>query len=223
VVGPDISTAADLAGKRLASPQLGNTQDVALRAWLKEQGYTTDLEGGGDVSITPQANGDILTAFAAGELDGAWVPEPWATRMVEEGGGHVLVDERDLWAGGRFVTTHLIVATAFLDAHPDLVKALLEGQVAANDFLADKPDESRQIVGDALERLTGSALDPNILADAWENLEFTDDPIASSLAESAKHAQELGLLEAADLQGIYDLAPLNEVLKAANEPEVKGP
>lgn len=223
VVSPEIATAADLAGKKLASPQLGNTQDVALRAWLKEQGYTTDLEGGGDVSITPQANGDILTAFAAGELDGAWVPEPWATRMVEEGGGHVLVDERDLWPDGRFVTTQLIVATAFLEAHPDLVTALLEGQVAANDFLAGHPDEARQIVGKAIEQLTGSALDPKVLADAWENLEFTDDPIASSLAESARHAQELGLLEATDLQGIYELAPLNQVLKAADEPEVKGP
>jgi NitT/TauT family transport system substrate-binding protein len=223
VVSADITSARDLAGARLASPQLGNTQDVALRAWLKEQGYASDLQGGGDVSITPQANGDILTAFAAGQLDGAWVPEPWATRMVEEAGGHVLVDERDLWPGGRFVTTHLIVATAFLDAHPEVVKALLEGQVAANDFLAEKPDEARRIVGDAMEQITGSALDPQILADAWRNLEFTDDPIASSLAESARHAEQLGLLEPADLGGIYDLAPLNEVLKAANEPEVTGP
>jgi NitT/TauT family transport system substrate-binding protein len=223
VVSSDITSPRDLAGKQLASPQLGNTQDVALRAWLKEQGYTTNLEGGGDVAITPQANGDILTAFAAGQLDGAWVPEPWATRMVQEAGGHVLVDERDLWPDGQFVTTQLIVATPFREAHPDLVKALLEGQVAANDFLADKPDAAQKIVGDALEQLTGSALDPKVLADAWHNLEFTNDPIPSSLSASAKDAQELGLLEAADLDGIYDLAPLNEVLKAANEPEVSQP
>jgi NitT/TauT family transport system substrate-binding protein len=222
VVSDEIATPADLAGKKLGSPQLGNTQDVALRAWLKDQGYTTDLEGGGDVSISPQANGDILTAFAAGELDGAWVPEPWATRMVEEAGGHVLVDERDLWPGGRYVTTHLVVATRFLHDHPDVVRRLLEGQVAANGFLADKPEQAQQIVGDAIEQLTGSALDPKVLADAWQNLEFTNDPIAGSLAESAKHAEELGLLDATDLGGIYDLGPLNAVLKAANEPEVKG-
>ena len=135
VVSPDITSADQLAGKTLASPQLGNTQDVALRAWLKEQGFETDLEGGGDVSVTPLANADILTAFTTGDLDGAWVPEPWATRMIEEGGGHVLVDERDLWPDGKFVTTHLIVATEFLNAHPDVVKGLLEGQVAANQFV----------------------------------------------------------------------------------------
>ena len=103
-------------------PSLGNTQDVALRAWLSDQGYATDLEGGGDVSIMPQANGDALQAFILGEIDGAWVPEPWATRMVEEGNGHVLVDEHDLWPDGEFVTTHLIVATSFLEEHPDVVK-----------------------------------------------------------------------------------------------------
>jgi NitT/TauT family transport system substrate-binding protein len=223
VVGDDIGTAQDLAGKTLASPQLGNTQDVALRAWLKEQGYTTDLEGGGEVSVVPQDNGDILTAFAAGELDGAWVPEPWATRMVEEAGGHVLVDERDLWADGQFVTTHLIVATSFLNAHPDVVKALLEGQVAANDFLADEPKQAQQVVGDAIAKLTGSTLDPKVLTRAWKNLEFTNDPIASSLTASAAHAQELGLLESADVDGIYDLGPLNQVLKAAGKPEVTEP
>jgi NitT/TauT family transport system substrate-binding protein len=122
VVSEEIAAPEDLVGARLASPQLGNTQDVALRAWLAEQGFETTLEGGGDVEILPQANGDILTAFGAGELDGAWVPEPWATRMVEEAGGHVLVNEADLWRDGQFVTTHLIVATSFLEEHPDVVR-----------------------------------------------------------------------------------------------------
>ena len=149
VVSPDITSADQLAGKTLASPQLGNTQDVALRAWLKEQGFETDLEGGGDVSVTPLANADILTAFTTGDLDGAWVPEPWATRMIEEGGGHVLVDERDLWPDGKFVTTHLIVATEFLNAHPDVVKGLLEGQVAANQFVNENADEAQQVVASA--------------------------------------------------------------------------
>ena len=146
MVSPGITSPDQLAGKKLGTPQLGNTQDVALRAWLKEQGYTTDLEGGGDVSILPQANADILTAFGTGDLDGAWVPEPWATRMIEEGGGHVLVDERDLWPDGKFVTTHLMVATEFLDAHPDVVKHLLEGQVAANQFVNENAAEAQQIV-----------------------------------------------------------------------------
>ena len=223
VVGPDISSPDQLAGKTLGSPQLGNTQDVALRAWLMEQGYETDLEGGGDVSVTPIANADILTAFTSGDLDGAWVPEPWATRMVQEGGGHVLVDERDLWPNGEFVTTHLIVATEFLDAHPDVVKHLLEGQVAANAFVNDNPAEAQQAVASAIGELTGSELDPAILAAAWENLTFTNDPIASSLAESAAHAEEVGLLEPVDLDGIYDLTLLNEVLSAQGMEEIPQP
>ena len=223
VVSPDITSPDQLAGKTLGSPQLGNTQDVALRAWLKEQGYETDLEGGGDVSVTPLANADILTAFTTGDLDGAWVPEPWATRMIEEGGGHVLVDERDLWPDGKFVTTHLIVATEFLNAHPDVVKGLLEGQVAANQFVNENGDEAQQVVASAIGELTGSELDPAILAASWENLTFTNDPIASSLAVSAQHAEEVGLLDPVDLDGIYDLTLLNEVLSGQGLEEIPQP
>ena len=223
VVTPDITSPDQLAGKTLSSPQLGNTQDVALRAWLKDQGFTTDLEGGGDVSVTPLANADILTAFTSGSLDGAWVPEPWATRMVEEGGGHILVDERDLWPEGRFVTTHLMVATEFLNAHPDVVKHLLEGQVAANQFVNENPEEAQQVVATAIGELTGSELDPAILAASWENLEFTNDPIASSLAESAAHAEDVGLLDPVDLDGIYDLSMLNEVLSEQGLEEIPQP
>jgi sulfonate transport system substrate-binding protein len=223
VVSPEITSPDQLAGKTLSSPQLGNTQDVALRAWLKDQGYATDLEGGGDVSVTPLANADILTAFSSGDLDGAWVPEPWATRMVEEGGGHILVDERDLWPEGRFVTTQLIVATEFLEAHPDVVKHLLEGQVEANQFVNENPDEAQQAVATAIGELTGSELDPAILAAAWKNLEFTNDPIATSLAESAAHAEEVGLLDPVELDGIYDLSALNEVLSAEGMDEIPQP
>jgi NitT/TauT family transport system substrate-binding protein len=223
VVSADITSPGQLAGRKLGSPQLGNTQDVALRAWLFDQGFETDQEGGGDVSVLPQANADILTAFGSGALDGAWVPEPWATRMIEEGGGHVLVDERDLWPEGQYVTTHLIVATAFLDAHPDVVRHLLEGQVAANQFLQDDPEAARQAVNDGINEITGSEMDAGILATAWSNLEFTCDPIAASLTESAAHAEQLGLLEPTDLDGIYDLTLLNQVLREAGDDPVATP
>lgn len=222
VVRSGITTPQQLAGTKLSTPQLGNTQDVALRAWLQEQGFATDLEGGGDVSILPQANGDTLTAFIAGQIDGAWVPEPWATRMVEEGGGSVLVDERDLWPDGQFVTTHLIVATAFLEAHPDVVKRLLAGHVKATEFVNSNP-AAQGIVSAAIADLTGSELSATILAKAWQNLTFTVDPIASSLAASAAHARALGLLESDALEGIYDLAPLDDVLAEASATPVPGP
>ncbi len=110
--------AEQLKGKKIATPQLGNTQDVALRSWLKANELSSNVQGGGDVSIVPQENGQALEAFRAGTIHGAWVPEPWATRLVLEGGGKVLVDERDLWPDGEFVTPHLIVRTAYLEEHP---------------------------------------------------------------------------------------------------------
>ncbi|MGZ8752299.1 MAG: ABC transporter substrate-binding protein, partial [Acidimicrobiia bacterium] len=213
VVKPEITKPEDLAGKKIATPQLGNTQDVALRAWLKEEGYTTDTAGGGDVSIIPQENSITLDAFKNGEIDGAWVPEPWATRLIQEGGGTILVDEADLWPDGRYVTTHLIVATKFLDEHPDVVKQLIEGELDALDEIEENPEASEQVVADAIGRVSGKAISLELVADSWANLEFTYDPIASSLRKSAKDAEELGLLEPVDLDGIYDLTLLNEVIE----------
>jgi len=129
VVKPTISGPADLKGKKLASPQLGNTQDVALRSWLKSNGLNTTAQGGGDVSILPQENSQTLDTFKAGQIDGAWVPEPWATRLVIDGKGKVLVDEKTLWEGGKFLTTNVIVRTAFLKDHPDVVENFLTGLI----------------------------------------------------------------------------------------------
>ncbi|MBU1493649.1 MAG: ABC transporter substrate-binding protein, partial [Actinobacteria bacterium] len=215
-----IQSIADLRGTTISTPALGNTQDVALRAWLAEQGFEASLEGGGDVSIAPQDNAQTLETFRSGEIQGAWVPEPWATRLVLEGGGHVLIDERDLWPGGQFVTTHLVVSTTFLDAHPDLVMAILRGLIRAQDLIASDPLEAQQVVNRTIEEITGRALPDEVISGAWANLTFTLDPIASSLAESAADAVAAGLLEPVDLDGIYDLSLLNELLRAGGEPEV---
>jgi NitT/TauT family transport system substrate-binding protein len=223
VVRDGIDSPEDLAGATIASPSLGNTQDVALRAWLAEQGYETELEGGGDVSVLPQENGLTLDAFMNGNVDGAWAPEPWATRLVQQGGGHVLVDERDLWPDGQFVTTHLIVSTTFLEAHPDIVKALLEGHVEAIDFLNGNPEESQEIVATAIADITNAELPAGTLELAWPALTFTADPIAASLTTSAERAEGLGLLEPVDLDGIYELELLNEVLSAAGKPVIDVP
>lgn len=220
VVKPDIKKAKDLKGKTLASPSLGNTQDVALRSWLKKKGFETDQEGGGDVHIVPQDNALTLEAFQAGDIDGAWVPEPWATRLVDEGGGHVLVDERDLWPDGKYVTTHLIVATQYLQEHKNVVKRLLEGQVEANDYIAQHRDKAEQLVSEGIENITGKAVSVDLIAKTFDNLVFTDDPIASSLRQSAKAAEKVGLLDPVDLDGIYDLRLLNKVLAAKGEPKV---
>jgi NitT/TauT family transport system substrate-binding protein len=221
VVKPSITSPAQLKGKKIASPQLGNTQDVALRYWLADKGLKTDPQGGGDVSIVPQENAQTLETFKAGQIDGAWVPEPWVTRLVQEGGGKVLVDEKELWPEGQFVTTHLIVRTKFLQEHPEAVQRLLAGQVEANAWVNEHATEAQTVVNDGISKITGKKLSDAVIQGAWKNLTFTDDPIASSLVTSAAHAEKVGLLEKVDLDGIYDLDPLNEVLKAAGEGTVK--
>jgi NitT/TauT family transport system substrate-binding protein len=220
VVRAGIDAPSGLAGTRLATPALGNTQDVALRAWLMEQGYATTLEGGGEVSILPQSNAQILETFRSGAIDGAWVPEPWATRLVLEGGGHVLVDERDLWPGGRFVTTHLLVSTSFLTEHPEQVRAVLRALIRSIDFAAEHPQEAQAEVNAHIEALIGKALAPDVIARAWQNLTFTLDPVAASLQESAEDAVAAGLLDPVDLESIYALDLLNEILRDQGRPEV---
>jgi NitT/TauT family transport system substrate-binding protein len=190
---------------------------------LKKQGLATDTSGGGDVSILPQDNAATLDAFKIDAIDGAWVPEPWATRLIQDGGGKVLVAESDLWPGGKYVTTQLVVATKFLSDHPDVVKHLLEGQVAANDFVNANPADAQKLANDQIEKLTQKRLSDALIAASWKNLTFTNDPIASSLQTSADAATDVGLLDKVDLKGIYDLTLLNEVLKAAGEAPVSSP
>jgi NitT/TauT family transport system substrate-binding protein len=222
VVRPGITSVAGLKGKKIADPQLGATQDVALRWFLKSNGFTTDIAGGGDVSILPQDNAQTLTAFKQGQIDGAWVPEPWASRLVVEGKGKVLVDERDLWPQGKFVTTNLVVRTDFLQAHPKRIKALLEGLYQAVSYLNSNPAEAQTVTNDAVAAITGKALATGVVSAAWPHLAFTLDPLAATLKTSADHAHGVGLLASVDLKGLYDLSLLNQVLAEHNQPSVSG-
>jgi NitT/TauT family transport system substrate-binding protein len=208
----NIKTAKDLDGKKIASPQLGNTQDVSLRRYIKQAGLATK-ETGGTVSVIPTANADILTLFQKGDIDGAWVPEPWGARLVREAGGVILVDERDLWPGGKFVTAHLIVSTKFLNEHPDVVKNWLQAHVEVTQWINAHPTEAKTLVNSEIGRLTGKALAPAVLDDAYGRMEVTYDPIRSSLNTSAQWAFEAGFFDSRpDLKNIYDLKLLNEVL-----------
>ncbi len=223
VVKPGITKVADLKGKKIATPSLGNTQDVAARAFLKTKGLKTDAAGGGDVNLLPQANATTLDAFKQGLIDGAWVPEPWASRLVDEAGGKVLVDEADLWPNGRFVTTHLIANASYIKANPAVVKNLVTANVDAVDFVRNQRTVAEKLVNDGIFRGTGQKVEPATITASWENLEFTVDPISTSLVKSAKDAVTVGLLQPVNLKGIYDLKFLNQALKAKKQTPVKAP
>lgn len=223
VVRDGIDSVEDLEGATIATPSLGNTQDVAARHWLAEQGFETDLEGGGDVHVTPMDNATALQTLAAGGIDGAWAPEPWATRMIQEGGAHELIDESDLWPDHQFVTTNVIVSTSFLEQHPDVVKSFLSGLASTLDDMKADPEGAQATVIDAITKLTGSKPEADQLAEAWANVTFTVDPLANTLEKQAMHAYDVGLLDAKpDLAGLYALDPLNAMLEERGEAAVAG-
>jgi NitT/TauT family transport system substrate-binding protein len=220
VVKPGIKTAADLKGKTLASPQLGGTQDVALRAWLGKQGYKTTPDGGGDVAINPTENAQTLKLFQDGKLDGAWVPEPWASRLVLQAGAKVLVDEKDLWDGtatgkpGEFPTTILIVNKRFAAEHPETVEALLKGHVAAVQWLNDTPAaEKASVINAALKQDAGKSLSPDVIDRSLQNIVFTVDPLAGTYKKLLQDGVDAGTTKQADLNGLFDLRALNSVTK----------
>ncbi|MEU6982656.1 aliphatic sulfonate ABC transporter substrate-binding protein [Streptomyces sp. NPDC046324] len=221
VVNPEkIKTLDDVKGKRIATPQLGNTQDVAFLNWVSEKGWKVDAQSGkGDVSVLRTDNKITPDAYKTGSIDGAWVPEPTASKIVSEG-GKVLLDESTLWPDNKFVITNIIVSQKFLAEHPDVVEAVLRGSVATNKWINANPDKAKASANAKLEELTGKPLGAKVIDGAWPSIRFTNDPLASTLQAQADHAVEAGLLDKPDLGGIYDLKHLNKILKAAGEPEV---
>jgi len=208
-----IQKAEDFHGKKIASPQMGNTQDVALRAWLKANGMKT-TDKGGDVQVIPLANPDQLTLFVKKELDAAWAPEPWATRLIKDGNGRLFLDERTLWPNGQFITAHLIVRTQFLKEHPDLVKNWIRAHVELTEWIGGHLPEAKKLLNQQIQKETGKALPDAVLEEAFGRLQVTYDPLRASLMNAAKSAFEAGFLgrEMPDLSSLYDLTLLNQVL-----------
>ncbi|MQS11709.1 aliphatic sulfonate ABC transporter substrate-binding protein [Streptomyces kaniharaensis] len=227
VVNPDkISSLDDLRGKKIATPQLGNTQDVALLNYLSGKGYKVDASSGaGDVSVVRTDNKVTPDAYKQGSVDGAWVPEPTASKLVGLG-AKVLLDEKDLWPDKKFVITNIIVSQKFLKEHPDVVEAVLRGSVTTNAFIKADPDKAKADANEAIRKDTGNALEPSVLDAAWAGIDFLDDPLAGTLQAEADHAVTAGLLKlprsssagaGANLNGIYDLTLLNKVLAAKGQ------
>jgi NitT/TauT family transport system substrate-binding protein len=219
VVAPSIKSAADLKGKKVASPQLGNTQDVALRYWLKQQGLSTNVNGGGDVSVLPEENSTTVTAFQQGSIAGAWVPEPYATKLVKAG-GRILVDERTLWPNQRYVTTLLVVRTEFLDAHPGVVANLIKGLSQSIDLISTDPAKSADVVSKGIGAATSKPLPADLVTASFKSITFTLDPIASSLRADVEHAVALGILKKTALTNLFDLKLVNAFLTSEAKAEV---
>lgn len=217
-----INRPEDFHGKRVASPQFGNTQDVALRNWLKNHGLKTN-DKGGDVQIVPMANPDQLTLFLRKDLDAAWAPEPWATRLIHEGNGRLLVDERSLWPNGQFVIGLLVVNAKFLKAHPDLVKNWIRAEVDLTDWITAHPAESKKLLNGQILHETGKALPPTVLDEAFSRMQVTYDPLHAALNTAAEQAFADGFLgrNKPDLSGLYDLALLNQVLAEKNRKAIQ--
>jgi NitT/TauT family transport system substrate-binding protein len=213
VVKPSITSPADLKGKKIATPSLGNTQDVALRTWLNTKGYKATKDSGGDVTIIPQDNSTTLTAFESGAIDGAWVPESYATQLQQEG-GKVLVDEASLWPKGQFVTTNLVVATTYLAAHQDVIANLLKGLDSSINLIKTDPSKAESLLNDGIAAIKGKAPGTSLIATSMKSITFTLDPIASSLKTDAANAKALGFIDSTDLKNIYDLTLLNKMLTA---------
>ena len=208
-----------LAGKRVGVPQTGGTQDISLRHAL-QQVQLTSTDKGGTVNVLPNAPADTLTLFVKKDLEAAWVPEPWVSRLVKEGSGRILNDERDLWPNRQFATTVVIVRKRFLDEHPDIVQKFLAAHVEAAEFIKAHPDEAAKVIGDRIKTLTGKALPADILQQALSRTDFTYDPLKETVLTFADWSKALGYSreDRSGLADIFDLKPINTALTAGGKP-----
>jgi NitT/TauT family transport system substrate-binding protein len=204
----DIRTIRDLDHRRVAVPQLGGTQDVSIRHFLDLNGLEPQ-DRGGSVEVLPIKNPDILALFLRKQIDAAWVPEPWASRLKMDAGARTVVDERDLWPGRTFTTTVIVARTAFLTQHPDAVEAVLRANLLSLAWINTNPEQAQSVANSELKRLTGKALSPGVLKEAWGRLKFTDDPNRPNILAFAQAAAKAGYLKGSlDMAGAFDQSRL---------------
>lgn len=217
LVQPDgrIRTDADFKGKKIATPQFGNTQDVAARSWLRSKGFRVTMTGG-DVLVIPTSNPDQLALFKKAEIDGAWTIEPWVSRLQLEANAKIYLSESDAWpeTGGRYITTHLVTSVRFLQAHTDTAKKWIAAHLDLTDWITQNPAKAQHLVNDELKAETSRPLPQAVLQTAWPRLEFTIDPITPSVLKSADSAHRIGFFrQKPDLSQLYNLTLLNQVLR----------
>ena len=226
VVSPSIASGnfpADLKGQTLASPQLGNTQDVALRTWLGKNGLSSSTSGGSaDVNIDASSGNAVdLQRFVSHQIAGGWEPEPYESEYILNGHGTLVVDEASLWPVNQFPTTELVVSTKLLTNHPDIVTALIKGLTQSVDWINQNPSAAQAAATSQLALITGAKpLPAAVVQMAWTHLKFTVDPLAAALKTDADHARQAGVISGSSLKGIIDVGPLNSLRSAAGKPAV---
>ncbi len=206
-----IRSEQDFADKIIATPQLGNTQDVAARAWFLKHGYKPK-EKGGTITILPLANPDQLLMFQKQEIDGAWTIEPWVSRLELEAGGQIFLEEKDLWPGGHYVTTVLVVSRDFLTRYPEMVRKLVAAHAEITDRLNADKAAAIPVINGEIKKETGKALPAAVIERAMSRVEFTCDPMREALIKSAQDAYALGFLkENPQFDDLFDLNALEAI------------
>ena len=218
----NVQSASDLRGKQIGTPQLGNTQDIAARAWLSASGLSIRLTGG-DALVIPSSNPDLFTLYKRKELDAVWTVEPWVSRLVGEAGGRILFEESTLWPEnkGRYATALVVCGTRFKDRHPDIVKRFIAAHVDLTDWIVANPEEAQKLANSQIKEATRRALPEPLLKSAWKRLEFTPDPIQKSVVRTATDMQKLGFTRTIpNLGPLFELSALNDALKERNRPSI---
>jgi NitT/TauT family transport system substrate-binding protein len=216
-----IKSIKDFENKRFATPQVGNTQDVALRKYLLQNGYKTKDEGGNVEVISAQIS-DIFTLMLTKQIDGAWVPEPWGTKLVKEANARIFLDERVLWPQGKYITANIIARTDYLRDNPETVKRFLGAHIDETNWINFHKSEAMDIFNGQLRALTGHIINPDELKQAWSRIEFTYDPLKPTLLKAANDSLKIGFLRTPpNLTGIYDLTLLNTVLEQKHLQPIK--
>ena len=188
VIKPDgsIKTAADFRGKKIATPQLGNTQDISCRAWLKAQGFTV-TQTGGDVMVVPTANPDQLGLFQSGGVDAVWTVEPWVTRLEREANGKVFLEDT------KIITTWLACSVKFLNAHRDLANKIVSANKELTDWIQAHPDEAQKLLIAELKEETKADFAPEAAAQAWKRIKFTTEVSRDLLAKAVQDGKDAGI------------------------------
>jgi NitT/TauT family transport system substrate-binding protein len=197
---PNVTLPGDFRGKRVATPQIGSTQDVSLRKWMMEKGLVSK-EKGGDVVVDAMASAQIMEEMRRGRIAAAWLPEPWATRVVEELSAKRMIDERDLWPKKRFPTSLLIARRGFVTARraeAEAVVAVVQEEIER----AQKELAARDQAAAEIKRLTGKGLPKKVIEGAWQRVDFTKDPLPEELALFAHDAKSLGYVPSDDVRGL---------------------